>query len=188
MLSGDDRSRGCGTVSGWGAFFSPAPGRGGAPGLRGGSGRSRGGGAGGRWVVFFSPGLGSGFCGPRSLPGTVLLRLSATGQQQGGQDQRKAAYQQENRGADRDRQRLLRGRMMGDLQVGLGFRLGSGQQPSTAPEAPLEQQTPEPVDAVEDHADGSRRTAPRVPIIGSQTPGRHDGPGQVQTLPHSPVR
>ena len=78
---------------------------------------------------------------------------------------------------------------MGDLQVGLGFRPGSGQQPDTAPEASLEQQTPESVDAVADHADGARRTAPRVPMIGSQSPGRQGGPvsGANFTTSPSPV-
>ena len=61
---------------------------------------------------------------------------------------------------------------MGDRQVGLGFRPGFGQQPDAAPEASFEQQPPEPVDAVADHADGARRTAPRVPVIGSQSLGR----------------
>ena len=61
---------------------------------------------------------------------------------------------------------------MGDLQVGLGLWPGFGQQPDPAPESALEQQTPEPVNAVADHADGARRAAPRVPMIGSQSPGR----------------
>ena len=62
--------------------------------------------------------------------------------------------------------------MVCDLQVGLGFRPGFGQRPDAAPEAALEQQAPEPVDAVADHADGARRTAPRVPVMGSQRFGR----------------
>ena len=61
---------------------------------------------------------------------------------------------------------------MGDLQVGLGLWPGFGQQPDAAPESALEQQTPEPVNAVADHADGARRTAPRVAMIGSQSFGR----------------
>ena len=61
---------------------------------------------------------------------------------------------------------------MGDRQVGLGFRPGFRQQPDAAPEASFEHQPPEPVDAVADHADGARRTAPRVPMIGSQSLGR----------------
>ena len=61
---------------------------------------------------------------------------------------------------------------MRDLQVGLGFRPGFGQQPDAAPEASFEQQSPQPVDAVADYADGARRTAPRVPVIGSQRLGR----------------
>ena len=73
---------------------------------------------------------------------------------------------------DRGRYGLLRGRMMGDLQVGLGLGPGFGQQPDAAPEATLEQQPPEPIDAVADYADGARRTTTRVPVIGSQRFGR----------------
>ena len=62
--------------------------------------------------------------------------------------------------------------MARDLQVGLGLWPGFGQQPDAAPEAPLEQQAPEPVDAVAHYADGARRTAPRVAMIGSQCFGR----------------
>ena len=62
--------------------------------------------------------------------------------------------------------------MVGDFQVGLGLWPRFGQQPDAAPEATLEQQAPEPVDAVANHADGARRTAPRVPMIGSQRFGR----------------
>ena len=61
---------------------------------------------------------------------------------------------------------------MRDLQVGLGLWPRFGQQPDAAPEASFEQQTPQPVDAVADDADGARRTAPRVPVIGSQSLGR----------------
>ena len=61
---------------------------------------------------------------------------------------------------------------MRDLQIGLGIRPGFGQQPDAAPEAAFEQQPPEPVDTVSDHADGARWSAPRVPVIGSQRLGR----------------
>ena len=61
---------------------------------------------------------------------------------------------------------------MGDLQVFLGLGPGFGQQPDAGPEASPEQQTPEPADAVADDADGARRTAARVPVIGSQRFGR----------------
>ena len=67
---------------------------------------------------------------------------------------------------------FLRWHMVGNLQVGLGLRPGFRQQPDTAPQAALEQQPPEPVDAVADHADGARRTGPRVTMIGSQRLGR----------------
>ena len=62
------------------------------------------------------------------------------------------------------------GGMMGHLQVGLWS--GFGQQLGAAPGAVLEQQTPEPVDAGADHADGVRRTGPRVAMIESQRFGR----------------
>ena len=62
--------------------------------------------------------------------------------------------------------------MMSDLQVRLGLRPGFGQQPDVGPEATLEQQAPEAVDTVADHADGARRTAPRMPMIGIQRLGR----------------
>ena len=67
---------------------------------------------------------------------------------------------------------FLRWDMASNLQVELGFWPGFGQQPDAAPEAALEQQAPEPVDAVADHAHGARRTAPRVTVIGSQRFGR----------------
>ena len=73
---------------------------------------------------------------------------------------------------DRGRYDVLWRDKAADLQVGLGFRPGFGQQPDTTPEATPEQQAPKPVDAVADHADGARRAAPRVPMIGSQSPGR----------------
>ena len=52
--------------------------------------------------------------------------------------------------------------MMGNLQGGLGFRPGFGQQPDPAPEPSSEQQPPQSVDAVADDADGPYRPAPRV--------------------------
>ena len=67
---------------------------------------------------------------------------------------------------------FLRWDMASNLQVELGFRPGFGQQPDAAPEAALEQQAPEPVDAVADHADGARRTTTGVTVIGSQRFGR----------------
>ena len=67
---------------------------------------------------------------------------------------------------------FLRWDMASNLQVELGFRPGFGQQPDAAPEAAPEQQAPEPVDAVADHADGARRTATGVPVIGRQRFGR----------------
>ena len=62
--------------------------------------------------------------------------------------------------------------MMSDLQVRIGLRPGFGHQPDVGPEATLEQQAPEAVDTVADHADGARRTAPRMPMIGIQRLGR----------------
>ncbi len=47
---------------------------------------------------------------------------------------------------------------MCDLQVGLGFRPGFGQQPDPAPQVAFEHQPPEPIDAVADDADGARPT------------------------------
>ena len=77
--------------------------------------------------------------------------------------------------------------MMSHLQVGLGLRPGFGQQPDAGPETTFEQQPPEPVDAVADHADGARGTGPRVTMIGSQRLGRRPqvawgdacGPGRL---------
>lgn len=63
---------------------------------------------------------------------------------------------------------MLRWRMVGDLQVGFRLRPRFGQRP----EAALEHQPAQPVDAVADHADGARRTSPRVPMVGSQRLGR----------------
>ena len=62
--------------------------------------------------------------------------------------------------------------MVGDFQVGLGFRPGFGQQPDAAPEAAPEQQPPQPVDAVADDADGPYRPAPGVAAPGSRRSGR----------------
>ncbi len=62
--------------------------------------------------------------------------------------------------------------MAGDLQVGLGFRPGFGQQPDPAPESAPEQQPPQPVDAVADHADGPPRPMPRVAVSRRQRLGR----------------
>ena len=62
--------------------------------------------------------------------------------------------------------------MVGDFQVGLGFRPGFGQQPDAAPEAAPEQQPPQPVDAVADDADGPYRPAPGVAAPGSRRLGR----------------
>ena len=62
--------------------------------------------------------------------------------------------------------------MAGDLQVGFGFRPGFGQEPDAAPEAASEQQPPQPVDAVADHADGSSRPPPRAAVLGRQGLGR----------------
>ena len=57
---------------------------------------------------------------------------------------------------------LSRRGMVGDLQVGLGFRPGLGMQPDAAPEPASEQQPPQPVNAVADHADGPSQPTPRV--------------------------
>ena len=57
--------------------------------------------------------------------------------------------------------------MASNLQVGLGFRSGFGQQPDPAPEAAPEQQPPQPVNAVADDADGPYRPAPGVAAPGA---------------------
>ena len=60
------------------------------------------------------------------------------------------------------------GRRMGDdLQAGLGLWPGFGQQPDAAPESALEEQPPEPVDAVPDYAYGTARPAPGVAMYES---------------------
>ena len=60
------------------------------------------------------------------------------------------------------------GRRMGDdLQVRLGLWPGFGQQPDAAPEPALEEQPPEPVDAVPDYAYGAARPAPGVAMYES---------------------
>ena len=56
----------------------------------------------------------------------------------------------------------ISGRRMGDdLQVRLGLWPGFGQQPDAAPEPALEEQPPEPVDAVPDYAYGAARPGAR---------------------------
>ena len=88
--------------------------------------------------------------------------------------------------------RLLRRGMASNLQVGFGLRPGFRQQPDTAPEAALEQQTPKPVDAVADHADGARRTATGGTVIGSQRFGRCPQVAcsnpPVLGVPHPPIK
>ena len=54
-----------------------------------------------------------------------------------------------------------------DLQVRLGLWPGFGQQPDAAPEPALEEQPPEPVDAVPDYAYGAARPAPGVAMYES---------------------
>ena len=61
---------------------------------------------------------------------------------------------------------------MCDLQVLLRLGPGFGQQPDAGPKASFEPQPPEPIDAVAYDADGARRSAPRVPMIRSQSLGR----------------
>ena len=75
--------------------------------------------------------------------------------------------------------------MAGDLQVGLGLGPGFGQQPHPAPEAAPEQQPPQPVDAVPDHADGPPRPVPRVAVPGRQ---RDSALGGVRRLPGAILR
>ena len=58
--------------------------------------------------------------------------------------------------------------MAGDLQVGLGFRPGFGQQPDAVPEPAPEKQPPQPVDAVADDADDPARPTARAAMGGSQ--------------------
>ena len=67
--------------------------------------------------------------------------------------------------------------MVGDLQVGFGFRPGFGQQPDPAPEAAPEQQPPQPVNAVADYDDGSSRPVPRAAVLGRQRPRIQYGAG-----------
>ncbi len=64
------------------------------------------------------------------------------------------------------------GGVVGDFQVGLGFGPGFGQQPDPVPEAALEQQSPQPVDAVADYADLPFRLLPTVAMPGRQRLGR----------------
>ncbi len=67
---------------------------------------------------------------------------------------------------------LSRGRMAGDLQVGLGFRPRFGQQPYPAPEPAPVQQPPEPGDTVPDYPYGSYRLLWATAVSGRQSPGR----------------
>ena len=62
--------------------------------------------------------------------------------------------------------------MAGDLQVGLGFRPGFGQQPDPAPGLAPVQQPPQPGDAVTDYADGPSRLLPATAVSGRQRLGR----------------
>ena len=64
------------------------------------------------------------------------------------------------------------GGVVGDFQVGLGFGPGFGQQPDPVPEVTLEQQSPQPVDAVADYADLPFRLLPTVAMPGRQRLGR----------------
>ena len=84
----------------------------------------------------------------------------------------------------------LLGRMMGDLQVGLGFRPGFGQQSDPALEPSSEQQTPQPVDAVADDAtvrtglpQGLRRLGAGVPVSSTG-----QALGGVRRLPGASLR
>ena len=54
-----------------------------------------------------------------------------------------------------------------DLQAGLGLWPGFGQQPDAAPESALEEEPPEPVDAVPDYTYGTARLAPGVAMYES---------------------
>ena len=67
--------------------------------------------------------------------------------------------------------------MAGDLQVGLGFRPGFGQQPCPAPEPAPVQQPPQPGDAVTDYADGPSRLLPATAVSGRQRPRIQYGAG-----------
>ena len=62
--------------------------------------------------------------------------------------------------------------MAGDLQVGLGFGPGFGQQPYPAPEPSPVRQSPQPGDAVPDYADGPSRLLPATAVRGRQRLGR----------------
>ena len=59
--------------------------------------------------------------------------------------------------ADRGLYGVLWRGMASDLQVGLGFRPGFGQQPYPAPEPAPVLQPPQPVNAVPDYADDPSR-------------------------------
>ena len=74
--------------------------------------------------------------------------------------------------ADRGMYRVSCRGMAGDLQVGLGFRPGFGQQPYPAPEPAPVQQPPQPGNAVPDYADGPSRLLPATAVSGRQRPGR----------------
>ena len=69
---------------------------------------------------------------------------------------------------------LSRRNMAGDLQigVGLGFRPWFGLEPGPVPEASLDQQPLQPVNAVADYADLPLRLLPTVAMLSRQRLGR----------------
>ena len=74
--------------------------------------------------------------------------------------------------ADKGMYRVSCGGVIGDLEVGFGFRPRLRQQPHPAPEPSLTHQLVQPVDAVPDYADGPPRPAPTAAMRGRQRFGR----------------
>ena len=66
--------------------------------------------------------------------------------------------------------------MADDLDIGIGFRPGFGQQPNPTPEPALVEQPSQPADAVADYAD-----RPRGPVAGvvASRGGVRSRPGSI---------
>ena len=70
--------------------------------------------------------------------------------------------------------------MADDLDIGIGFRPGFGQQPNQTPEPALVEQRSQPADAIADYADRPRGPVARVAApLGSRRPGRRPQPAGV---------
>ena len=62
--------------------------------------------------------------------------------------------------------------MADDLDAGIGFGPGFGQQPNPPPEPALAQQPPQPAYAVPDYADGPYRPVVGATVLGKWCLGR----------------